>query len=396
MCGVSALQEIEGFSRLTRVTSDCKPYPPGGRLAVCSSCGGIQKYADRAWLAEIEGIYADYAMHHQSGEVDQIVLDAATGTLRPRCAVLAERLKAIPGFPAAGSWLDVGSGRGAMLQALGALDMGLNLHACDLDDRSLDALRVIPGFSALHRGGLDGVEGRFDAISMVHSLEHFVTPFDAILSARQLLGPRGLLFIQVNNTEANPFDMVVADHLTHFTPETLASMVSRAGFEVQSLATDWVTKELSLVARIAPVAHGAAPPSDQPGFGSASTVRTDIHGQIAWLERMAEAARAASDGGRIGIFGSAIAGTWLAALLEDRVDFFVDEDKARVGRRHMGKPILSPADVPPDTPIFIGLIPVTAMRIHERLRHLPIRLVLPPLPDLHNKPDVTAAPGPGA
>jgi SAM-dependent methyltransferase len=372
ICGTAGLEEISAFSLLSRVTSDCKPFPAGGRLAICSSCGGLQKFADARWLEEIGRIYADYDMYHQSTESDQVVMDPATGTLRPRCVVLTSRLVDLPGFPASGHWLDIGAGRGAMLRAVSDLGRGWQLHACDLDDRYGESLNRIPGFMGLYCGSVDAAIKTFDVVSMIHSLEHFVEPLDVLAATRRRLNAGGWLFVQVNDTGMNPFDLVVADHLTHFTPGTLANMVARAGYRVINLATDWVTKEISLAACADEVVESARPTMD-----SRTIVRAPYH-EIDWLRRVAQAARDAAAAGPIGMFGSAIAGTWLAGSLGERVGFFVDEDTARLEQRHLGKPILPPDRVPPGNTVFIGLTPATAMRIYERLRGLPVRFCLPP------------------
>jgi 2-polyprenyl-3-methyl-5-hydroxy-6-metoxy-1,4-benzoquinol methylase len=372
MCGAAGLEEISGFSRLSRVTSDCKPFPAGGRLAVCFVCGGLQKFVDTKWLDEIRRIYADYDMYHQSTEVDQVVMDPATGALRPRGAVLASRLADVPEFPETGRWLDIGAGRGAMLRAVSNLDRGWQLHACDLDDRYRETLNGIPGFVELYCGGLEATIGTFDIVSMIHSLEHFVEPLEVLAAARRRLNAGGSLFVQVNDTGAYPFDMVVADHLTHFTPETLASMVVHAGYRVVNLATDWVTKEISLTARVE-----ASASSTHPTANSRAVVPA-VRREIDWLDRVAQAAQDAAAAGPIGMFGSAIAGTWLAGLLGDRVAFFVDEDRTRLERQHLGKPILAPDQVPSGDTVFIGLTPATAMRIYQRLERLPVRFCLPP------------------
>ena len=41
-CAVSDLELAPDYSRFDRVTSDCKPWPPGGELARCRSCGFVQ------------------------------------------------------------------------------------------------------------------------------------------------------------------------------------------------------------------------------------------------------------------------------------------------------------------------------------------------------------------
>ena len=44
MCLEGELSELKVFNDLKRVTSDCKPFEKGGRLFICKTCGGLQKY----------------------------------------------------------------------------------------------------------------------------------------------------------------------------------------------------------------------------------------------------------------------------------------------------------------------------------------------------------------
>jgi len=54
--------------------------------------------------------------------------------------------------------------------------------------------------------------------------------------------------MEVSNIEENPFDILIADHLMHFSPETLSNLLRRVGFMPTLVATDWVPKEISLLA----------------------------------------------------------------------------------------------------------------------------------------------------
>jgi hypothetical protein len=63
----------------------------------------------------------------------------------------------------------------------------------------------------------------------------------------------------------------------------------------------------------------------------------------------------------------------------DKVSFFVEEDRNRIGRKHLGRPIIHPSDIPPDARVFLALAPGIAAAIDERLRSvLPCSLVMPP------------------
>ena len=90
LCGMAALHELEGFRALARVTSDCKPWPAGGRLTVCTACGTVQKLPDAEWLAEIAAIYGAYTIYHQSDGAEQPIFSGEQGAPQPRSARLAD------------------------------------------------------------------------------------------------------------------------------------------------------------------------------------------------------------------------------------------------------------------------------------------------------------------
>jgi hypothetical protein len=235
-------------------------------------------------------------------------------------------------------------------------------------------LRAIPGFEKLFTGAIGEIPGHFDAITMVHALEHFCeSPLEHL---RGRLSPVGCLFVEVPDAAANPLEYLVADHVVHFTEPTLALLATRSGFAVDELSTRWVSKELSMVARA--------------GEGSAQTDATaavsQVRSHIDWLNRFLDAAdRAAKSGAPFGLFGSTIAATWLCGVLGPRVSFFVEEDRHRVGKTHLDRPILAPEQVPSGAVVFLALVPKIAERVAARLAAARFEISLPPstsAPDL--------------
>jgi SAM-dependent methyltransferase len=377
VCSAPERQEISDYRLLPRVTSDCEPFRAGGRLMICSRCGAAQSPNDPQWLAEIDEIYRSYAIFHQSGGIDQHVLDPASGQLRKRCDVLLDRMNTRAGCPRSGAAVDVGCGSGVMLRALSQRG-GWRLHGLDLNTRFLTTLQSIPGFEALHTCTAAELPGRFDLVTMVHSLEHFPAPLPALRDLRTKVAPGGRLFVEVPNADANPFEYLVADHAVHFSPSTLSLLATGAGWEIDELATTWVSKELSLTAYPRTVQGDV--PVQAPPAPEASEVLTRIRAQIGWLRQSLESAREAAAGpAPFGLFGSSIAATWLGGVLGDRISFFVEEDRNRVGRTLLGRPIFSPAQVPRESVVYVALIPQIAALVAERL-YQTMTLRLPPPP----------------
>ena len=193
---------------------------------------------------------------------------------------------------------------------------------------------------------------------MFHALEHMPDPLAALRDAAGLLNEGGRLFVEIPNAAISPFDLLVADHLLHFSPPHLGYLASRCGLSISILRDDLVPKEITLLAeRGGEVAARPAP---------AATMEI-VRSNVTWLSAMlAEASETAGRARTFGVFGTAISGMWLYGALRDKVSFFVDEDMSRVGNSFEGIPILSPAQAPAGSTVFVPLLPEVARRVVGR------------------------------
>lgn len=378
VCGVAHLREVEGFGLLPRISSDCRSYPAGGRLFVCIACGAVQKLSDENWLREVKSIYAGYEVYYQSGGDEQIVFDHISATPRRRSDVIVERLVAGKHLEARGHALDVGCGNGSTLSAMSVALPDWSFSGFELGEGTLSRLSQISHFMKLYTGSVGTIDRTFDLVTLIHSLEHFPNPLDALMRLRAIVG-NGRLLIQVCNVEENPFDILVADHLMHFSPDALRRLLQRAGFDVITVATDWVPKEISLLAKV----NVGRFEGSLYGLGLSNTAGETKFRQmtvyIEWLKNLVLGARdIACEERQFGIFGTSIAATWLAGQLGQRISFFVDEDESRIGKEHFGRPIVRPSDIPAGGIVYIALAPGIAAVIVERLASLPCTLIAPP------------------
>jgi SAM-dependent methyltransferase len=361
VCSQDDVRELDGFAALRRVTSDCKPWPAGGRLGVCQDCGCIQKALDQNWRDDAERIYRGYTIYHQGGGCEQSVFLGA-GPPAARSARFAERLLESVPLPADGRLLDVGCGNGALLRALAEVLPAWRFAGAELDERYRATVESIPRVDAFFSGSTTSFPGSFTAISLMHALEHIADPAGFLSALRPKLDPGGLLIVEVPDCEANPYDLVVADHASHFTSPTLKALVERAGYEVVVCASNWIPKELSLVAR--PM-ESREPSHKRPAEKSADIAA----GHLAWLQSWRSAALAvAKDVADVGVFGTSIAATWLTAELDGRARFFVDEDVNRIGRVFMDRRVYHPGELSPSAHVLVALPGALAQDVAARLR----------------------------
>jgi len=325
----------------------------------------MQKLANAAWHAEASQIYQNYDLWPLAGGQEQPVF-LASGAVKPRSSLLVEFLRRDANLPERGTLLDIGCGTGAAIRSFGMEFPGWKLNGADLTAKALPHLRQIPGFDRLYAGDLTAIENTFDLVSMIHSLEHFPDPCDGLKSARGCLGQRGRLLVEVPNAAANPFDLLIADHLSHFTPVHLQLLARRAGLQVVSLQDGLLPKEITMLATKSAGAGENATPIDAARWASFASAATR------WLlnvvsDARARALKAKSEGRLFGIFGTSISGMWLFGALAPLVDFFVDEDAARQGRAWEGLPVLSPVNVARSATVYVPLVPEIADRVSRRL-----------------------------
>lgn len=389
-CGAHDLETAPAFAAFHRVTSDCKPWPPGGTLARCATCGLVQTLVTPAWQTEADVIYRDYTIYHQSAGAEQNVFDRSSGQPSPRSERIIQALRQGLPLPGHGRLLDIGCGNGAFLAAWSRLVPGWSLCGSEVSDTHRARLERLPGFERLFTEGLEAIPGPFDLISMIHVLEHVPSPVRYLEAVRARLRPGGWLLLEVPDCARNPTMLLVADHCSHFSPPLLAGVAAAAGFEVLEATGEWVPKEASVLARV-PSVPPPAPSAPASVVVRASSLHvppllslpSDASQQVfnGWRQLEAILAKVAPLRHRpnLGLFGTAIAATWLDAQTGRTARFFVDEDPNRVGRRHLDRPILAPAQVPSGATVFISLPEPLATRVAARVRtaNPSVEVVLP-------------------
>jgi 2-polyprenyl-3-methyl-5-hydroxy-6-metoxy-1,4-benzoquinol methylase len=357
VCQSTNLAEHARYGDLRRVTSDCKPWPGGSPLYSCRQCGCTQVNCDARWTEEVGIIYKNYSIYYQGEGEEQRVFDAVTGQTLPRSEWLLERIISQVRLSEKGRALDIGCGNGRFLKAFGKSLPSWRLTGTEFDEQHKNLVENLPRVEKLHTGPLSGLAGEYDFISLIHVLEHIPNPVAFLREVATKLAPEGILFVELPSYQTNPFELLIADHATHFTLPSITQVLALAGFAAEQASMDWVPKEISILAR---KANEATPPL------GASFQQVDE--ALDWLHQLLTQARElAGSAPRFGIFGTSIAGTWLASNLSRRPDLFVDEDRNRIGKTHFNAPIYAPQEVPSGSVVFIAQPEAVARKIAQRL-----------------------------
>ena len=361
ICSSSTVRPIHGLENLHRVTSDCRPWPRGGRLAVCEVCGTVQKPVDDEWRAGTKKIYSEYVMYEQGGGEEQRVFDLNSGQAAARSDRLVHHVREAISLSQNGRLLDFGCGNGAILRAFSKAEPGWRLYGLEQNEKYRRHVENIERVERMYACPLDDVPGRFDIITMLHVLEHIESPIQFLIDLRKKLTPNGLPIVDLPDFTRNPFDLLIADHCTHFTPQTLQAAIERAGFSVEQISTEWIPKEISLVARMCPeIPKETSWPQSKTRSDAPSIC-------VNWLNETVQWARKSCQDKEFGLFGTSIAAVWMDAELEGRAHFFVDEDPNRIGAQHRNRPVYSPNNVPENSIVLLPLAPYVAGNLRNRL-----------------------------
>jgi SAM-dependent methyltransferase len=142
-----------------------------------------------------------------------------------------------------GSVLEVGCGPGLMLEAFSrrgwrAVGIERNEEIAEKARRTLGLDISAKPVAAL------SMDARFDLIIMFHVLEHIADPVTLFRESAKRLAPGGRIIINVPNFASWQSQFAGAKwlhldpprHLIHFTPETLAGALKRAGLKVAEVS----------------------------------------------------------------------------------------------------------------------------------------------------------------
>jgi len=373
ICG-GGLCCVDDFQSLLQVTSDCRIWKYKGNLTVCQVCGTVQKPVSERWLKEADAIYAGYDIYSQSGGLEQCSFDQLTGAAQSRSAKLVQWLTVngyLSSTTSTGSLLDIGCGNGAFLGAFGSVYPNWRMTGMELNDRNRSVVEAIPGVESFHIGSIESLSGQFNIITLIHALEHIPDPAQFLDVLKEKLLPSGILIIQTPNLNTNPFDILIADHCTHFTVDTLVKLLSPS-FTLLRVQEDYIPKELTVAVQFGLNAEENNQTSNT-NWRDKNIDTLRVH--MSYLKSLIDIASSVS--GEIGVFGTSIAGTWLAGTMKEKVAFFVDEDVSRIGRYHLNLPIVSPDNVTSGAKVLLPLTPAIATKVASRLSCLNCEFLFP-------------------
>lgn len=207
----------------------------------------------------------------------------------------------------------------------------------------------------------DAWNGRFDLVTAHFVLEHVGTPVEVFADIRRLLAPGGVAFVTVPDVLSNSGDLLVVDHVNHFTPPSIRAALSRADLRVRNILPDAFRGAFVIVAE----AVGETETEGSEDLAETIDALEDT-GRFWSAARERLLGAASQHGARpAAIYGAGFYGVFIASVLEGRQSLAGHLDRnPHVRAAAPVRPVFDPKDVPAEVEvIYAGLNPAIARTV---------------------------------
>ena len=334
------------------LSSLATPIDAATQVALCGVCG----HAQSPEPVELEQFYdTEYRISLQSEHFDQVygVIDGKPEYRTQRQVQVMLELAA-PVDDA--RVLDYGAGKAQSLRRLIAARPEIDGHVFDVSADYRDHWGTfLPRDRTACYSLPDAWLGRFDLITTYFVLEHVIAPVDHLRKLSAFLAPGGRLFVLVPNPITNPGDLLVVDHVQHFTPASLAKACELAGLRVETIDAVGFRGAVALVAR-----------NDRPDADALfKTAVAETYDQLRlacvdWstLARLTDALRDDHSGETIAVHGAGFYGSVIMQRLQDQlnVKYVLDANPHLQGGAFFGRPVLPPSALPTDADLVVAAL----------------------------------------
>lgn len=344
------------------LTSLCAIFPQPTRVRLCARCSHLQ--TDE--IDEVDAFYdTDYSILTDSEEEDQIYEIRGGRTIyrtEHQVEVLLNKLDLGPRARIA----DYGCAKSSMMRLLLERNPGIDPHLYDVSDRYVPFWKKFLDPSRWATYDVpEAWYGTFDLVTSIFALEHITQPTDVVRQIARLLKPGGQLYGIVPNVLTNCADLIVIDHVNHFTRSSLACLLTSAGLEIRQIDAEAHRGAFVFIAR------RTVDDATTPWLADAeeiAVVSSDLRELGRFWSRAAQRLHDAEQRitGDLAIYGAGFYGAFVKSCLAEpkRIRCLIDQNPFLQGRELDGAPIVAPDELPADIRnVFVGLNPAHAHKI---------------------------------
>lgn len=356
VCGAALDAPIYDAGHERALTSLCEQRTGRTRVWSCARCAHLRGEE----LVDNAAFYASgYRILLDHDDEDQIY-EMREGHIVYRTQHQVDVLQQKLALPVGSRLLDYGCAKASTPRALLNARPDVDVHLFDVSamyERHWDQF-VPSGKRAINQTPPEWF-GSFDVVTSFFALEHIPDPRETVQRIAALLKDDGVFYAIVPDTFGNPADLVVIDHVNHFTEPSIHHLLRDAGFA--QIEVDASAHRGAHVVKATKHGQSTIAPPVQPVLAQSaelaqfwSTLATRICRAEARLGPQEESAA------DVAIYGSGFYGAYIASSLASpgRIRCFLDQSPFQQGKKLFGIPILVPEALPHGVhTVFVGLNP---------------------------------------
>jgi SAM-dependent methyltransferase len=328
------------------------------RVTVCRHCG----HAQSPDLPQIQDFYdSQYKISLQTEAHDQLYEMGDHGPVY-RTQYQAELVSKLA-IPAGARVLDFGAAKGATLRRLLEVRPDLKPSIFDVSTDYREAWQGwVPECEQVTHALPESWRNRFHLITAHFVLEHVVDPVGTLRTLKSLLAAEGRLFFTVPHCLENTGDLLVVDHINHFTESSLKTAIKAAGMRLETLSKDQFRGAFVVTTTL------TNSPSVEKELQESITsdVTAVLEALSVWRTTLQtiDIIPSSIAGRPFAIYGAGFYGAFIANRLATPPVCFLDRNPLLQGRDHLGIPVYAPEECPPHIEhVYAGLNPNKARAI---------------------------------
>jgi SAM-dependent methyltransferase len=259
--------------------------------------------------------------------------------------------------------LDYGAAKAQTLRKILARRPDLSPHVFDVSDdyRPFWAAWLKPESTASY-GVPEAWRGRFDLVTSHYVLEHVADPVGALRSLAGLLASGGRIFFSVPDWTQNTGDLLVADHVNHFTAASIRRLAGEAGLAIDDLDSTALPSAFAVICR---VGEAVAPMSKSDIEATAAHARSAATAFETACHRLDQVIRTNATR-TTAVYGAGFYGAFLLARMAGHIEAVccLDNNRHLWGKTLFDVPIAAPDALPASVDVvYVGLNPARARQI---------------------------------
>ena len=340
------LFEVKGH----RITSISRIYQDGSLTFFCDNCTHVQTHIEDDEEKYYESNYPISLKHEDDDQVYDVIDGKILYRNQHQFNILMEKTQPNSNKRI----LDFGAAKGTIAKKLADEFGNKNIYVYEVSDSYINYWSPkIPATNQSIKSIPDNWKKSFDQLLSFFVMEHVSEIQKYMQEAVDLLKDEGEIFAIVPYLLSNPCDLLVSDHLNHFTKRSLTELLQINEFSEIQIDDNLFRGALVVTAKLKKV------DVIQQKSASESVSVLDLaeywNAQSEFLEDFK-----VTEKNRIAIYGAGIYGLFIYSKLKDKaqISCFIDQNPFLNGEQQEGIEIVSPDKLPTniDT-IFVGLNP---------------------------------------